>query len=182
MSAQHDVQSSVNDLIRRGFGVEVRQSVEMQTFELRVWKGGQQLKMLLPHPDQHRIAEAIQNMANSVEDKIKIEAGEQPVNTRTTQNRISELERELEKYKYAVKQLSFDLEMANTNPNLAASVKSIRQAALDQAAEFVMDYGIPKDGRALEDLCQQISKLRETRAMALKRAADEVNRRSEVPF
>lgn len=87
-------------------------------------------------------------------------------------NRITQLERELERYKAAVKQLSFELEMASGNANKIANVTAIRKMALEQAAEFVMDWGIPKDGHDLEELCKQITSLKETRALAIKRAAD----------
>lgn len=83
------------------------------------------------------------------------------------------IEQELAKYKETVKQLAFELEMAQTNqPDVVERVRAIRKAALEQAAEFVMDWGIPRDGKDFEELCKQIPKLKETKAMSVQRGLD----------
>lgn len=83
------------------------------------------------------------------------------------------VEQELAKYKAAVKQLAFELEMAQTNqPDVVERVRAIRKAALEQAAEFVMDWGIPRDGKDFEKLCKQIPKLKETKAMSVQRGLE----------
>lgn len=83
------------------------------------------------------------------------------------------VEQELERYKGIVKQLAFELEMAQTNqPDVVERVRAIRKAALEQAAEFVMDWGIPRDGKDFEELCKQIPKLKETKAMSVQRGLD----------
>jgi len=83
------------------------------------------------------------------------------------------LEHELQRYKDIVKQLSFELEMAQeTRPDVVARVSAIRKAALEQAAEFVMDWGIPRDGKDFEEMCKQITKLKESKSMAVQRGLD----------
>lgn len=85
----------------------------------------------------------------------------------------SRTEQELQRYKDIVKQLAFELEMAQTNqPDVVERVRSIRKAALEQAAEFVMDWGIPRDGKDFEELCKQIPKLKETKAMSVQRGLE----------
>ncbi len=75
----------------------------------------------------------------------------------------------LESYKQAVHQLSFDLEMTKENPNTFANVAAIRKIALNQAADFVSDWGVPKSGEDFVKLCEQIRSLHETRALAVAR-------------
>lgn len=83
------------------------------------------------------------------------------------------VEQELAKYKEIVKQLAFELEMAQTSqPDVVERVRSIRKAALEQAAEFVMDWGIPRDGKDFEELCKQIPRLKETKAMSVQRGLE----------
>lgn len=82
----------------------------------------------------------------------------------------TQTEHELARYKEIVKQLAFELEMAQgTKPDVVERVRAIRKAALEQAAEFVMDWGIPRDGKDFEELCKQIPKLKETKAMIVQR-------------
>jgi len=92
--------------------------------------------------------------------------------TRSVQDLMMELESAnmmLDAYKQAVHQLSFDLEMAKENPNKVANVSAIRKIALSQAADFVMDWGVPKSGGDLVKLCEQIRSLHETKAAAVAR-------------
>lgn len=72
---------------------------------------------------------------------------------------IESVEKELAKYKEAVKHLSFQLEMAEGRSDAAVKVNEVRKLALEQAAEFVMDYGIPGSGEELEIMCDQIKRL-----------------------
>lgn len=72
---------------------------------------------------------------------------------------VESLERELAKYKDAVKHLSFQLEMADGRGGAAVKVNEVRKLALEQAAEYVMDYGIPGSGEELEIMCDQIKRL-----------------------
>lgn len=70
------------------------------------------------------------------------------------------LQVELARYKDTVKKLAFDLEMAQTSGSGAVVVESaVRSIALEQAAEFVMDWGVPKDGNDLAELCKQIARI-----------------------
>jgi hypothetical protein len=99
------------------------------------------------------------------------------------------LQAELDKYKAVVKQLSFDLEMARGSggSDTAIRVNEIRRMALEQAADYVMDYGIPKSGHDLETLCKQIKELKETRDMAIERAASAMSqqfgrKKDDIPF
>ena len=111
---------------------------------------------------------------------------------RTGDPRIYELERELAKYKEAVKQLSFDLEMAtNNNKTYATNVETervIRRFALEQAADFLNDHGVIRTGVELEQVCEQIKKLHPTRDIKLGQAAAAMNaafstkKTSEIPF
>jgi hypothetical protein len=73
-------------------------------------------------------------------------------------NRVGELERELTKYKAAVKDLSFKLEMANTG-RAVVKESEVRKFALEQAAEFLMDHGVITTGNELVEVCEQIKKL-----------------------
>lgn len=77
-----------------------------------------------------------------------------------TQRRINELERELEKYKGAVKQLSFELEMAQSSGRAVVREDQVRRLALEQAAEHLMDHGIITTGGELVAVCEQIKKLK----------------------
>lgn len=176
MSTRHDIQQAINSVSRSGFVVEIKRNDIDQTTVVSVWRGKYRYNKMFPEvflqdsrtSYEEIIVSAIFECADRVAQE---EQGMKPTpfEMDAGRNRITELERELEKYKTVVKQLSFDLEMSNTNPNAAANVKAIRKAALDQAADYVMDYGIPKDGRDLEELCKKISKLTETRKMAVER-------------
>lgn len=89
---------------------------------------------------------------------------------------VEELGKELEmanillsSYKETVHQLSFDLEMSKENPNTFANITAIRRIALEQAANYVMDWGVPKSGDDLVKLCEKIKSLHETKAAAVAR-------------
>lgn len=90
-----------------------------------------------------------------------------------------ELHAELLSYKQAVHQLSFQLEMLKDKQAMPVAphrtVMTIRKHALKQAAEFVMDWGVPKSGGNLVELCKQIKELPETRATGVGRALDEMD-------
>ena len=84
---------------------------------------------------------------------------------------LDALKMELEKYKAAVKQLSFDLEMKSTTPRAVATEADVRKQTLEMAADFLMDYGIIKTGTELESVCEQIRKLHPTKAATMGAAA-----------
>lgn len=107
----------------------------------------------------HRLADSVSTPISDAKEKVK------------------ELTAELDKYKAAVKQLSFELEMSmgSKGADTALRVREIRMAALKQAADHVMDYGIPKNGPDLEVLCKEITELKETKSMAITRAVDAMN-------
>jgi len=68
----------------------------------------------------------------------------------------------LAQYKDAVKSLSFDLEMARTSYDTAKIVDALsaaRKAALEQAADLLMDHGVVVSGHELVDVCEQIKAL-----------------------
>lgn len=81
--------------------------------------------------------------------------------------RINELERELQRYKDAVKKLSFDLEMAQTPSRAVATEADVRKATLEMAAEFLMDYGVIHTGPELESVCEQMKKLHPSKATVM---------------
>jgi hypothetical protein len=81
------------------------------------------------------------------------------------EDRVAELERELAKYKAAVKDLSFKLEMANTGRAVVKEFE-VRKFALEQAAEFLMDHGVITTGNELVEVCEQIKKLSVVQANA----------------
>lgn len=83
---------------------------------------------------------------------------------RTTSAEVAQLQADLARYKDAVKKLSFDLEMAKTG-RAVVSEAAIRKAALEQAAEFLMDHGVITSGGELETVCEQIKKLHPTQGM-----------------
>ena len=82
---------------------------------------------------------------------------------------------ELNKYKAAVKKLSFDLEMANTPSRAVATEADVRKKTLEMAAEFLMDYGIIKTGTELESVCEQMKKLHPSRAAVMAEAAKKMS-------
>lgn len=67
----------------------------------------------------------------------------------------------LRMYKETVKRLSFELEMARGAPSGVTVVRTeeVRRLALEQAAEYVMDFGIPQSGGDLARLCEEIKRL-----------------------
>ena len=77
---------------------------------------------------------------------------------RTTSAEVAQLQADLARYKDAVKRLSFDLEMAQTG-RAVVNESAVRKAALEQAAEFLMDHGVITSGGELETVCEQIKKL-----------------------
>jgi len=85
-----------------------------------------------------------------------------------------ELAAELEAYKAAVHSLSFELEMLKDGGKKSIThreVTLIREHALNHASEFVMDWGIPKSGEDLVNLCDKIKKLSEKKIDAVNRGA-----------
>lgn len=86
--------------------------------------------------------------------------------TANPESRINELESELRTYKDAVKQLAFELEMSATKQT-AIRADKIRKFALQQAARYVMDFGIPKTGADLVRLCKEIEELKTTKDQAI---------------
>jgi hypothetical protein len=89
--------------------------------------------------------------------------------------RAKQLAAELEAYKAAVHSLSFELEMVKDRSNRSITHKEImliREHALNQASEFVMDWGIPKSGEELVNMCDQIKKLNEKKADAIARGSE----------
>lgn len=87
------------------------------------------------------------------------------------------LREELRAYKETVYQLSFQLELlVDKNPSLPHErVLAVRKHALKQASEFVMDWGVPKSGADLVDLCKQIKDLPESKRAAVDRALEEMD-------
>lgn len=90
------------------------------------------------------------------------------LNKATLENRLIQMDyslklqgvqRDLNKYKDAVKTLAFDLEMAQTEGHVLVSEAAVRKAALEQAAEFLMDHGVITSGNALVEVSEQIKKL-----------------------
>jgi hypothetical protein len=84
------------------------------------------------------------------------------------EGRIAELERELTKYKAAVKDLSFKLEMAGTGGAIVKEYE-VRKFALEQAAEFLMDHGVITTGNDLVEVCEQIKKLSASQAAVMQK-------------
>lgn len=74
-------------------------------------------------------------------------------------DRIANGERELLKYKSVCKQLTVALERARLGEDGGAVEGAIRAAALEQAAEYLMDHGVVSTGAELEQICQEIAEL-----------------------
>lgn len=89
--------------------------------------------------------------------------------------KIAWLEAELDRYKAAVKQLSFDLEMQSTTPRAVATEADVRKQTLEMAADFLMDYGVIKSGTELEAVCEQMKKLHPSRKAVIQSALDKMN-------
>jgi hypothetical protein len=85
-------------------------------------------------------------------------------------SRIATLESELRTYKEVVTNLAFQLEMKEGRAHNTENINAIRSLALEQASNFVMDWGIPKSGGDLVELCGRIKSLHETKDVAIKRA------------
>jgi hypothetical protein len=91
------------------------------------------------------------------------------------QLQAKELAAELAGYKAAVHSLSFELEMLKDRSSRSITHKEImliREHALNQASELVMDWGVPKSGEDLVNLCDQIKKLNEKKADAVARGSE----------
>lgn len=90
---------------------------------------------------------------------------------------IRRLEGELSRYKDAVKQLAFDLEMASTFGSPYVHIKEsevkgeVRRVALDQAAEHLMDHGVIRTGKELEAVCNEIKSLSTVKAVLIVKPA-----------
>ena len=84
---------------------------------------------------------------------------------------IVQLKAELDKYKAAVKQLAFDLEMAQSTSRSSVDEKIIRKFALEQAADYLMDHGCIRTGAELEQVCDQIRKLHPSKDVTMNQAA-----------
>lgn len=88
---------------------------------------------------------------------------------------IDSLKMQLEKYKAAVKQLSFDLEMKSTTPHAVATEADVRKQTLEMAADFLMDYGVIKTGTELESVCNQMKKLHPSRKAVIQSALEKMD-------
>ena len=88
--------------------------------------------------------------------------------------KIAWLEAELDRYKAAVKQLSFDLEMVSTTPRAVATEADVRKQTLEMAADFLMDYGVIKTGTELESVCNQMKKLHPSRKAVIQSALEKM--------
>lgn len=80
---------------------------------------------------------------------------------------VAQLKADLALYKETVKRLSFDLEMAQTG-RAVVNESAVRKAALEQAAEFLMDHGVITSGGELETVCEQIKRLHPSQAVPVK--------------
>jgi len=89
---------------------------------------------------------------------------------------VDSLKAELERYKAAVKQLSFDLEMQSTTPRAVATEADVRKKTLEMAADYLMDYGVIRTGSELENVCEQIRKLHPSKAAVMADAATAMQR------
>lgn len=166
MNAQ---EGAIRALKNSGYDSSVQNDYARSTIACKVWKDGFTSvkiigsdKLLFGASISEQIADALYECAANVDAQIQADHTSD----------VNKLRSELDKYKTAVKQLSFDLEMSKGagKVNLATNVAAIRKLALEQAAEFVMDWGVPKDGHDLEELCKQITNLKETKALAINRA------------
>jgi hypothetical protein len=180
---QQIIDAAVRIESARGVGIEVVQQFETMDYVINVRKGNKSISHRVPQfawvASPHLIAQDIRHAVDSL-------LGE----SQRTEPRIEELERELAKYKEAVKQLSFDLEMATTsNKTYSTNVETervIRKFALEQAAEYLNDHGVIRTSAELEQVCEQIKKLHPTRDIKMGQAAAAMNamftKKTEVPF
>lgn len=89
---------------------------------------------------------------------------------------VEQLREELKKYKAAVKQLAFELEMASDGDgkqrkNLLLKESEVRKYALEQAADLLMDNGIVTTGADLEQICKKILELKPSKSYVMGQAA-----------
>lgn len=185
MSSKLD-QQIIDEAVRiesaRGVGIEVIQHFESMDYIINVRKGGKSLSHRVSQIEWATTPSLIaRDIRRAVDAMLGAEQGES--------RRVAELESELAKYKQAVKQLSFDLEMAQSSKSYATNVETervIRKFALEQAAEFLNDHGVIRTGVELEQVCEQIKKLHPTRDIRMGQAAAAMNamfsNKSEVPF
>lgn len=167
-----------------GVSIDVRYDILADSFEVNLTKGG--------YGKVVRIAawESNENIARNLQLAVADLFASANNGNAEPKVRIRELERELEKYKAAVKQLSFDLEMATSNKSYATNVETervIRKFALEQAAEYLNDHGVIRTGVELEQVCEQIKKLHPTRDIKMGQAAAAMNamfstKKTGVPF
>lgn len=169
-----------------GAKVQVRFDVQRNAYMVEARKGELAIQAFIDMWTDDNAA--LLAMREAVERLCATEKGE-TYNSSTV--RITSLELELAKYKQAVKQLSFDLEMAQSNKSYATNVETervIRKFALEQAAEFLNDHGVIRTSTELEQVCEQIKKLHPTRDIKMGQAAAAMSAMfsnktaSEVPF
>lgn len=170
--------SMINALVRDGFGVSVQRNSHNADHAIIVERmiGGNKLASSAIVTDIEyetgggdiMVAKAVQHCATQLKlREIEHNGG----GKRDDFTRIAELERELERYKEAVKKLSFDLEMSRTPSKAVATEADVRKATLEMAAEFLMDYGVIRTGPELQSVCEQMKKLHPSRAIVMADAA-----------
>lgn len=174
--------------LEKEFGalVQVRYDVTRDAYMVEAHKGEFAIQALIDLLADENAA--LLTLRESVERLCATAKGE---NYGGSKSRIASLETELAKYKAAVKQLSFDLEMATSNKSYATNVETervIRKFALEQAAEFLNDHGVIRTGLELEQVCEQIKKLHPTKDIKMGQAAAAMSamfstkKASEIPF
>lgn len=161
-------QQRTNAAITRAevMGVSVNVVYEPTTFDLHIRalhrSTGRALKEVVRSydhyattvPQDQYVADHIKRMTDSLCNS----AGDEP--SADFKQKYAALQVELARYKDTVKKLAFDLEMARGNGGAAFLAEAeCRRIALQQASEFVMDWGVPKDGHDLAELCEQITRI-----------------------
>lgn len=155
LASEHGIQIEMTDDFMRGTVVvrgRIGEGVERYEFKEIIDKVGE---LNVRAEDVERIyANAYRRVIAQLLDRAR----------NTTGAQVAQLQADLSRYKDAVKKLSFDLEMAQTG-RAVVSEAAIRKAALEQAAEFLMDHGVVTSGGELETVCEQIKKLHPSQGM-----------------
>lgn len=186
------VEGAVNRAHSLGVSIDTHYDPVSDFYEVTARNGNRRARIRTTGHDVLMFGETV--IASTIDKCVRdvCDAEEFEVSTKSDNDkarRIAELETELQKYKVAVKQLSFDLEMATSNKSYATNVETervIRKFALEQAAEYLNDHGVIRNSTELEAVCQQIKKLHPTRDIRMGQAAAQMNAmfgtKNEVPF
>ena len=167
----------VSEAKEKGFTVDLRYESAQGEYRIEVRKDNRAVQCIVDmnsyvHGGETLMIDSVSKCMNMLDQETQ---GAAATATGRDLMRVSELERELDRYKAAVKQLSFDLEMAQTPPKAVATEADVRKQTLEMAADFLMDYGVIKTGTELESVCNQMKKLHPSRKAVIQSALEKMD-------